>query len=345
MLNWIRGQRFGFCFAAGMAGFLATVPTHAESAQVVWKMNSTFAENRPETKFAEKLSDYVLKASNGRFQIKVYPGGSLGVKDPDTLRWLPNGNPVQMTWLYPEYMGRDLPSYANILPVGVLNDVKSLPSIEPVLKDIETDTYSKRGIKLLGWGYIPVKQMQIICKEPVRTLAELTSKKVRVFAKFHVNVFKALGVSAQVIPQSDLYVALQTGVVDCAFYPIAFAASASLQEVAPYSSYIGTDIPAPANIIAAKSAFDKLPKDLQDILVNQTARIEKETWGYLQEGGYDTSGEQKFKENGGKVIAAFSQEDQKKLVDECLKEWESVTKSTGEEAHDNYKKVRDKLGY
>jgi len=57
-----------------------------------------------------------------------------------------------------------------------------------------------------------------------------------VWSKDQVDTFERLGVSAQIIPQTEMHVALRTGVVDCAVYPALFAHTVSLQEVAKYAS-------------------------------------------------------------------------------------------------------------
>lgn len=56
------------------------------------------------------------------------------------------------------------------------------------------------------------------------------------WSKDQVDTFERLGVSAQIIPQTEMHVALRTGVVDCAVYPALFAHTVSLQEVAKYAS-------------------------------------------------------------------------------------------------------------
>ena len=116
---------------------LAGWNSRAEAAEVNWKMHLTFVNGRPEAKFSEKFTEYVKDETKGRVSIELFTGGSLGVKDPDTLRWLPPGNAVQVTWLLPEYMSRDAPEYANILPVGAVDDVHKLTKLRPVLWSIE----------------------------------------------------------------------------------------------------------------------------------------------------------------------------------------------------------------
>ena len=57
-------------------------------------------------------------------------------------------------------------------------------------------------------------------EEGEAALAGLKGKKLRVWEKFHVQTFETLGIAAQVVGQNDLYLAMQTGVIDCAVYPM-----------------------------------------------------------------------------------------------------------------------------
>lgn len=325
------------CTLAGWNG-------RAEAAEVNWKMHLTFVNGRPEAKFAEKFAEYVKDETKGRVSVEVFTGGSLGVKDPDTLRWLPPGNAVHVTWLVPEYMSRDAPEYANILPVGAVDDVRKLEKLRPVLWSIEDETYSKWGIKMLSVMNLPLYEMHVVCKQPAGSLADLRNKKMRVFAKFHVDALATLGIAAQVIPQNELYLAMQTGVVDCAYYPLAYATTISLQEVAPYASYIGTNIPAPGNLIVSKKAWDALPADLQKAVQTAADRVEKETWEYLISGQYDKEGIDKYVKAGGRLLPPLSKADQDKIVETVHRVWKDVNAATGPVAVKNYERVKAALG-
>src|SRR5690606_19841046 len=121
----------------------------------------------------------------------------------------------------------------------------------------------------------PVRDTQVICKEPVKSLDELKGKKVRVWEKAQADTFQRLGIAAQIIGQNDLYMALRTGVVDCAVYPIHFSLTVSLQEAAPYASYLFPYVLHPLNIIASKDAYGKLPPEVQKILVDTAKEIQE----------------------------------------------------------------------
>ena len=191
---------------------------------------------------------------------------------------------------------------------------------------------SEAGIKLLGFVGHAVRDTHIMCKEPVKTLDELRGKKLRVWEQFHVDVFKKLGVSAQIIGQNDLYVAMQTGVVDCAVYPIGLAITVSLQEVAPYASYLFPYVLHPLNILASQTAFDALSPDLQEIVVNTAAKVQEDSIASYLSGVNDEKALKVFEESGGELLEPFPEADQQAFAEAARATWKDLSMSSGEAA-------------
>ena len=76
------------------------------------------------------------------------------------------------------------------------------------------------------------------CKKPANSLNELEERKLRVWSAHLVDTFTRLSISAQVIPQNDMYMALQTGVVNCAYYLSTVGETVSFNEVTDYEAYL-----------------------------------------------------------------------------------------------------------
>jgi TRAP-type transport system periplasmic protein len=241
-------------------------------------------------------------------------------------------------------MTRDVPEYTVTLPPGVVKEPEKLVGTLPALSKIYEETYDKWGIKLLGYVMHPVRDTHIICKEPISSLAQLKGKKLRVWEKFHVDTFAKLGVPAQVIGQNDLYVAMQTGVVDCAVYPIGFATTISLQEVAPNASYLFPYVLHPLNIIASKKAFDALPADVQKIVGDSAQQVQKETIDKYLKGAYDKEAAVDFTKKGGKPIQPFSNTDQETFTKAAREVWDTTAKELGKKAEENRTVVLKALG-
>lgn len=327
--------------AAACGGMLGPSPV---AAQTSWKMHIVWVPARPEAKDYKKFADLVNERAKGKLKIDLHPGGSLGVKDIDMLRILPAGNVIQIAGLYPGYMTRDVPEYTVTLPPGVVKEPERMVGALPALTRIYEETYNKWGIKLLGYIMHPVRDTHIMCKEPISSLAQLKGKKLRVWEKFHVDTFAKLGVAAQVIGQNDLYVAMKTGVVDCAVYPIGFATTVSLQEVAPNASYLFPYVLHPLNIIVSKKAFDALPADVQKIVADAAQQVQKGTIDNYLKGTYDREAFGEFTAKGGKQIEAFPEADQAAFTKTAREVWEATAKELGSKATQSRAAVLKALG-
>lgn len=97
MMTSYPGIRWGMTAMLGIGLWSMATGGTATAAEHEWKMHVTFVPNRPECEFAEKFASYVGEETGGEVTVDVFCGGTLGVKDPDTLRWLPPGNAVQVT--------------------------------------------------------------------------------------------------------------------------------------------------------------------------------------------------------------------------------------------------------
>lgn len=323
---------------AGIMAFSAIVPA-VQAADVDWKMHIVWVPNRVEAQYYQKFVDRVNERAGDKLKITLYPGGSLGVKDVDMLRILPKGNVIQAAGLYPGYMTRDEPEYAVTLPPGVVEEPAKMEQLAPALKKIYDETYDKWGIKLLGFVHHPVRDTYVICKDPIHTLDGLKGKKVRVWEKAQADTFEKLGVAAQIIGQNDLYMAMRTGVVDCAVYPIHFSLTISLQEAAPNASYLFPYVLHPLNILVSRAAFDALPSDVQKIVQDAASEVEAESLRAYLEGEVDKASEAEWTAKGGKILEAFPAADQKAFADAARSVWKASAEGIGGKALANYETV------
>ncbi|WP_137387695.1 TRAP transporter substrate-binding protein DctP [Rhodoligotrophos defluvii] len=312
----------------------------AQAAETDWKMHMVWVPARPEAQAYQAFVDRVNERAGDRLNIKLFASGSLGIKDADILRILPRGSIIQAAGLYPGYLTRDRPEYAYILPPGVISQPETLKEILPQLANIYGKTYDDVGIKLLGFIGHAVRDTHILCKEPIHSLEQLRGKKLRVWEQFHVDVFKKLGVSAQIIGQNDLYVAMQTGVVDCAVYPIGLAVTVSLQEVAPYASYLFPYVLHPLNLLAAQSSFDALSPDLQKVLEEEAKAAQEASFASYLSGENDEKALKIYQEGGGTLIEPFPEADQASFTKAARETWHDLSMSAGKTAQENYEVLR-----
>jgi TRAP-type transport system periplasmic protein len=315
----------------------------AAGAEKEWKMHSVWNMQREEAKYFQRWTEQVNARTGNALQIKLYPGGALGIKDVDMLRILPPGNVIQVAGFYPGYASRDVGELAYLLPPGVVDSPQKIVSLLPLLEKIYQGAYTKWGVKLIDLTVPLHSAIDIMCREPVNTLDALRSKKVRVWERHTVETFAKLGVAAQIISQGDLYVAMKTGVVDCAFYVAALAKSISLQEVAPYASYLTPHAIHPHNIIVSQKAWDSLTPKLQQILLEEVAKVHKAQTEAFLAGTWQQEAMKEFVASGGHVIAPFSKADQETFTKAATEVWKKLSEEAGPKATENYELITEAL--
>ena len=114
---------------------------------------------------------------------------------------------------------------------------------------------------------------------PIVKPADLQGMKLRVpEGKWRVKMFQAYGANPSPMALSEVFVALQTGVMDGQENPLTQIYSSKFQEVQKYLSLTG-HVYTPAYLAAGSRKFASLPADVQAIL----AQAAKDTQAYVYE--------------------------------------------------------------
>lgn len=308
------------------AVLVITLASAASAAEFEWRFQNNWVETRWESKMLSAFAERVSERSQGRLKIDVFHGGALGIKQADHLQALKSGA-VHMAVLYPGYLARDVPDVADALPNGVVFSDEEAVKLNSTLEGIYKAGYGRWNTTVVGWLNTPPYRLSIFCKQPTRTLDALKGKKLRVWVKDVIDPFNELGVRAQLMGQEELYMALQTGVVDCAIYSIAIATTISLQEVAKYAAPMFT-LSGLSAIGVSDRHWARLPKDLQAVV------LEAGDWLYRQTNLTAVETARKMESDAtaqlqaaGKlaVLEPFSAEDKERFYKEVVKQWERRT--------------------
>ncbi len=327
-----------------LAGALSLGILAGQAAAADWKFNNGLPETRNEAKQLNTFAEDVSELSDGSLNIKVFHGGSLNLKDKDVVRWLPGGA-VQMGLVWANYLGRDAPALSAVLVQGSVGSSDELLQVLPTIQEIYQQELDDWGIVTTGFMALPLLKASIFCRdEPVRTLDDLKKKKLRVWSKDQVETFTKLGVPAQIVGQNDLYVALQTGVVDCAVYPALFAHTISLQEVAKYASYLYPIASVPYVLGADKEAWDSLSDAEKEAVTTAAARVWERTNEYTKAEENEQAARAKLAEQGVEFLDAFSGEDRAAFLDAASATWKEMAEEAGGNAPEYRERILAVLG-
>lgn len=302
------------------------------SAQTEWKFNNSYAASRPESAHIRNFAADVEKRTGGKFKISVSEGGALGLKDADAMRFMQTGTP-ELGYIWPPFLGRDAPALANLYVFGLVANADEHLKVLPVLKSVLKEGIAKWNVEVPGFLGFSMVDASLFCREPVKSLDELKKKKLRVGSREQVETFKRLGVAAQIVPQNELYAALQTGVVDCALYAARFANSISLQEVAKHVTPTGFPFPpAPYALLAHQGKWAALPADLKKGFNEAVAELEKVSFNFDGDATSEKAAREKLLSQGSTFYPALSGADQQALRGSALETWDVLAKETGGDA-------------
>jgi C4-dicarboxylate-binding protein DctP len=189
--------------------------TGAASAQnqIVIKFSHVVANDTPKGKGALKFKELAEKYTNGKVKVEVYPNSTL-YKDKEEIEALQLGS-VQML----------APSTAKFAPLGVKEfEALDLPWL---FKDEDTYLKSMKGAVgqwlfkkleakgITGLGYWDNGFHMVSSNRPLLKPTDFQGLKVRISgSKVADRYFRDLGSIPQIMAFSEVYQALQTGVVD-----------------------------------------------------------------------------------------------------------------------------------
>ena len=250
-----------FVFAALVFAF---PPFIFAADQIVIKFSHVVAPSTPKGKAALKFKELAESRTKGQVKVEVYPNSQL-YKDREELEALQLGA-VQML----------APSLSKFGTLGIRDfEVFDLPYIFPNKESLYRVMDGDIGKKLLakletkgiiGLAYWDNGFKQMSANKPLRTVEDFKGLKLRIqSSKVLEAQMKALGANPQVMAFSEVYTALQQGVVDGTENPVSNLYTQKMHEVQKYLTlsdhgYLGY------SVIVNKKFWEGLPKDIRATL-------------------------------------------------------------------------------
>jgi len=235
-------------------------PAQAQ-ATIVIKFSHVVAPDPPKGQAAERFKLLAEKATNGKVKVELYPNSQL-YKDKEELEALQLGA-VQML----------APSLAKFGPLGVKEfEAFDLPYIFPTKTALYNVTEGDIGKGLLkklepkgitGLAYWDNGFKVMSANRPLHHPADFKGLKMRFQSSKVLDAqMRALGANPQVLAFSEVYQALQTGVVDGTENPPSNMYTQKMHEVQKHVTvsnhgYLGYAV------IVNKKFWDGLPPDIR----------------------------------------------------------------------------------
>jgi TRAP-type C4-dicarboxylate transport system substrate-binding protein len=334
---------YASALALGVSAAMSAAPVAAQDT-VTWKVQSHWpGSSSSYTDSLVRLQRVLDERTDGRLQLKLYEAGAL-FKAKETFNAVSRGI-LEMGTISPAY-AQDKVSLAGIasgLPFAFRNVWEAAYFHQNMgFEQMLRDEAAEHGVY---WATDKVYPTEMVVKEPINTWDDFTSLKIRSSGALQTFLTEA-GAAASYIPGSELYSALDSGIVDGAHWGASQGASSmGLYEVAkhhvqPALNIAGTDV-----IIVSQKALNKLPEDMQKIVKDALA---EQFWVRTNEYQYKeriTLAEAIAEQ--GVQVNVLPDEVQDKLVQTAQKMWDEEAKR-GDNAKKALAMLKDylaELGY
>ncbi|MFZ2999678.1 MAG: TRAP transporter substrate-binding protein [Undibacterium umbellatum] len=310
-------------------------------APIVIKFSHVVANDTPKGKAAERFKELAEKATKGRVKVELYPNSTL-YKDKEELEALQLGA-VQML----------APSLAKFGPLGVKEfEVFDLPYIfpskdvlyavteGPIGKDLMKKLESK-GITGLAFWDNGFKVMS--SNKPMHLPADMKGQKLRIQSSKVLDAqMRALSANPQVLAFSEVYQALQTGVVDGTENPPSNLYTQKMHEVQKHVTvtnhgYLGYAV------IVNKKFWDGLPADVR-VQLDEAMKSSTKYANAIAQQENDNSLEA-VKKSGKTTVYALTDKEKAEWRKTLLPVQKDMEGRIGKDLIANVNKEAVKLGY
>ncbi|RJQ59924.1 MAG: hypothetical protein C4530_08570 [Desulfobacteraceae bacterium] len=329
MSNWMI-TACAVILLAGMlsAGFFTTEAAAAEQKVFNWKFAShTNPGNKSLGPCQLWWSEQIEKRSNGRIKVKMYWVDEIcGPKEmmmavktrlADVVGHVPAYTPGEtpmanstfLPFLAPPRLDQSVIVYNRVF-------VESKPYVDELKKFncVYGGAYENEGYNLIG-------------KKPVRSVDDLKGLRIRVMPDLG-EVLKHFGAIPMTVPVTEMYSALDTGIVDMAAHSRLTFHAYKVDEISKYMILDMDMGAAPTLYFINKDAWNELPEDLQKVVQSVIDDSAAFMWDFQHIPERIAAADKVIKEKNIEVIH-FPKGERAKLADKAEAVWDSWAKRSG----------------
>jgi TRAP-type transport system periplasmic protein len=236
----------------------------AQTPQISLKFALITQASFPYYDGAAKFKELVEKKTNGKIEVKIYPGAQLG-GSRETLEGIREG--IIQLGIGDAVFGNMAPVYSIFeLPFLMSGNEHMVKIAEgPIGKELATRIEADSGYIVLEWFSTGSPCIQTKNK-PVVKADDLRGQKIRVMeVPMLVDTMAALGANPTPMPYAETYMALKQGVIDGALLDLVSVTSLKVSEVVKYiTDHRKNPVwSSPRPVVMNAKYFRSLPQDMQ----------------------------------------------------------------------------------
>lgn len=272
-----------------------------------FKFGTQYAPAHPAVAAMNRIKEDIEKNSNNRIEITIFPSSQLGDWATDVFEGMMKGA-VEMA-LIPVPSQYDDRLQIATMPylVSEYSQLEKAYGSDSSYFEFVTGVCEELNVKFFGAyaeGFISYGGV----REPEADYAKVGDKP-GIYRSMGVKLFQdtieAMGYPTTVIPYSDLYTSLQTGIVDGWFGGTPMANYQDQRDVIKY--FIPYNIvPESASFFMSKQVYDRLPEDLQKVV--RDACVKESSYSFQTCEDFDNEAMKKMEDYGIKILPITAEE-------------------------------------
>ncbi len=265
--------RRGFVAAIGGISVVLMIAGSAAAQKYVMKLGHPLPPKTGLHVWAQYLKAGIEKRAAGRLEVQIFPVSQLG-SIPRMIEGAQLGT-VEMVTIPPGFFTGIDQRYSVLAAPGIFDDIAHGQRTvhDPEFKKVFWPIGERKGLKMVGMSCDAPTDYATV--KPIRKIADFKGRKLRVFgSKLEIETLRRVGATGVPMPLSEVIPAIQQKVIDGNKAAIVVFVPFRYQSIAKYV------LRAQASIIcivkfASKVWFDKLPGDLQQIILEEAAIADK----------------------------------------------------------------------
>lgn len=281
--------------------------TNAEARIITLKGACQFDENHVFTRTTRKFEKLVKQYYGEPVQFELYLNSELGL-EKDYFAYMSQGISVDYGIVSPSHMST-FSKAAPLMDMPFLfrdldhwNKVLESDAMQPIAEEV----FEKAEVMLIGYAGGGIRNL--FANKPISSMSDLRGLDMRVMgAPIQTRIFQAIGASPTVIAYSEVYNAIQTGVIDAAENEAAGLQQMKFYEVGPELSVTQHAITVRPLCFSGKT-FNRLPAALQNAIVR--AGREAGAYGRQLESMEDAAKLEQLEKEGKLRMHAFAQREE-----------------------------------
>ena len=267
-------------------------------AQSVMKLG-TATINDVQHEWAKRFAERVDKQAPGKLKVEVYPAEQLG-NNARMLEGLTIGT-VEAVIGPPEFIVGVDPRFQIVGAPGLVKDIVHAARLtqDARFRDALFGFGEAKGIK--GIGLVVYGGNVYATRKPVRTLADFQGMKIRVLASpMHTVPMAKIGATGVPMPPSEAVQAIASGAIDGARTGMTIFTTFKYYDLVKTVTQVDGEGMIFSMFYVAKNWFDRLPKDLQKVVLDTAKALEPEMNQYTID--LNRKAEEEWKARGGEII-------------------------------------------